>query len=341
MTKLIKGFIILGARPFHKGHEALIEYGKSNCDHLTILVGAVPNEPIDIKYRLHWVLSNYLHDSKVSVFGDYVVEPNFINSAEKSIWWGKYVTKKWGKFDRVFTSEDYGTIFSETLGAENWVFNKSRTIVPISGTMIRNKPFTNWEYINNFAKDYFVKKIFIVGTESTGKTTLAKQLAEYYNTTWCRELGRDLIPDTKKCTIDDLRLVGIEHAKEILRQTRKANKILFVDTDLNITKSYSKYLFNEIPEYPDWVEEANKSDLTLFLSSQYVPFIQDGTRLIEEDREKLEENHKEILSEGLDKEDNYEILHFPNTFLNNTKRNGYECRFKEATKIIDEFIKQF
>ena len=46
---MIKGFIIGKFMPFHKGHEALIEYAKSKCDHLTVLVGFREGEPIPLK----------------------------------------------------------------------------------------------------------------------------------------------------------------------------------------------------------------------------------------------------------------------------------------------------
>ena len=50
--KSIKGLVVGKWMPFHRGHEALIEYAKSNCDKLFILVTALPDEPIPYKYRL-------------------------------------------------------------------------------------------------------------------------------------------------------------------------------------------------------------------------------------------------------------------------------------------------
>lgn len=331
---MIKGLIVGGFRPFHAGHEALIEYAKNNCDDLTILVGALLNEPIEYKYRLKWVLSTYLDDPTVNVVGDLIVEPKFENSDEKSKWWAKYVIERYGKFDRVFSSEAYGKVFSESLGAENWVFNQDRTIIPISATMIRNKPLTYWNYINNFAKDYFVKKIAIIGTESTGKTTMAQQLAEHYNTQWCAEVGRDLIPDTKECTIEDLKLVGVEHAKSIIKHTRLSNKLLFVDTDLNITKSYSKYLFNEIPDYPEWVEKANQMDLYIWLTSE-TPYINDGTRLPINERKLLEIEHIKQIKENIDSDKFIKVPYYISA------ENPYEYRLNNVINIIDEFIKKY
>ena len=180
---MITGFIIGKFMPLHRGHQALIDYAKANCDKLIILLAANSKEPIPYKHRLKWVLSTYLDDPQVEVYGDIIDEPE-ITGDELSKWWGNYIVQRFGKIDRIFTSEDYGKVFAQAASAENWVFDKARTIVPVSATMIRTRPLTNWEYLNNFAKDYFVKKIAIVGTESTGKTTMCQQLAEHYKTVW-------------------------------------------------------------------------------------------------------------------------------------------------------------
>ncbi len=324
---MIRGLVTGGFRPFHKGHEALIDFAKSNCDELLVFVADPPGKwEIPYKYRLNWVSSQYLHDPQVEVFGDVVKEPKFGATTEKSKWWGKFITKKFGKFDRVFTSEDYGTAFSESLGAENWTFNSSRSIIPVSATLIRNKPITNWNYINNFAKDYFVKKICIVGTESTGKTTLANQLAGYYNTVMSPELGREIFAETRSGSLEDIKIVGLKHAEAILRNTRLANKILFVDTDLEITKSYSQYLFNEIPEFSPWIEKANEMDLYIYLMPD-APYIQDGTRLTKKDAHDLHKIHR-----GRFDKKNPVVLQYKGDYLE---------RFNEAVRAIDKFISKY
>jgi HTH-type transcriptional regulator, transcriptional repressor of NAD biosynthesis genes len=323
---MIRGFVTGGFRPFHKGHEALIDYAKANCDQLVIFVADPPGAwEIPWKYRVNWVSSQYLHDPQVEVFGDVVKEPKFKNSEEKSKWWGNFVLEKFGKIDRVFSSESYGKVFAEEMGAENWVFNESRTIVPVSATLIRNKPITNWNQINNFAKDYFVKKICIVGTESTGKTTLCQQLAGYYKTTWSPELGREIFAETRSGTLEDIKLVGLKHAEAIIRNTRLSNKILFVDTDLKITKSYSEYLFGEIPTFAPWIEKANEMDLYIYLMPN-APYIQDGTRLSKKEAFSLHKNHRKYYEDHVF-EVNYE--------------KDYLERFNTAVRIIDNFISKY
>ena len=50
-----------------------------------------------------------------------------------------------------------------------------------------------------------LKKIVIIGPESTGKSTLCKQLAEHYKTLWCPEFAREyLLKHGMNYTFDDL-----------------------------------------------------------------------------------------------------------------------------------------
>lgn len=329
---MIRGLVTGGFRPFHKGHEALIDFAKANCDSLVVFVADPPEGwEIPYKYRLNWVSSQYLKDPQVEVFGDVVKEPKMGTSEERSEYWGKFITQKFGKFDRVFTSEDYGKSFAESLGAENWVFNQSRSIVPVSATMIRNKPLTNWKYLNNFSKDYFVKKICIVGTESTGKTTLCKQLADHYHTVWSPEAGREIFEHTERGDLEDIKLVGLKHAEYILKNTRLANKLLFVDTDLKITQSYSEFLFGEVPNFAPWIKKANEMDLYIWLTGNSL-YVDDGTRLDVNKRTILEENHWEHFKDlpNLHTVDFHGEIDYP-----------YIERFKDVLTIIDKFINKY
>ena len=72
------------------------------------------------------------------------------------------------------------------------------------------------------------------------------------------------------------------------------NKILICDTDINITKSYSRFLFNQELIVDNWIEASNTFDLHIFLETD-CPFVQDGTRLTEDERNQLSLFHKQQL----------------------------------------------
>ena len=55
-----------------------------------------------------------------------------------------------------------------------------------------------------------LKKIVVIGPESTGKSTLCKQLAEYYKTIWCPEFAREyLIKYGKDYNYNDLLTIAL------------------------------------------------------------------------------------------------------------------------------------
>lgn len=91
-------------------------------------------------------------------------------------------------------------------------------------------------------------KIVLFGPESSGKTTLCKHLAEHYNTLWVPEYAREYLQkkwDTiqKVCEPEDLLPIAIGQMELENKYARKANKILFCDTDLLETKVYSEVYY--------------------------------------------------------------------------------------------------
>src|SRR5262249_22210098 len=161
--------------------------------------------------------------------------------------------------------EEYGEHVANYMGIAHVSFDKARLLNSVSGTDIRRDPFKYWDFISEEAKPYFVKKISILGSESTRKSTLTEKLAAHYNTAFVSEAGREVVEKTEKCRFDDLIQISEMHAKRISEQITQANKLLFIDTDINITRSYASFLFNKELAMPSWIEELNKADLYLFL----------------------------------------------------------------------------
>lgn len=168
-----------------------------------------------------------------------------------------------------------------------------------------------------------IKKVCLYGTESTGKTTLAEQLATHFNTVYVPEVARDIIQNTDECTMDDLQEVAKQHALAIEDKIKIANRVLFVDTDLLVTRSYAKFLFETDLEVPRWVEKANVFDLYLYLKND-VPFVQDGSRVGEERRDALDAYHlRELKLSGAA----YETL-----------AGDWQTRFKKAVAFVETLL---
>lgn len=98
-----------------------------------------------------------------------------------------------------------------------------------------------------------IKRIAIVGPESTGKSTLSKELAIHFETVWVPEFARIYLSGLIRAyTFDDL----LEIAKnQILLEeevAKTADKIIFCDTNLLVVKIWSQHRFRKVHS---WVEE--------------------------------------------------------------------------------------
>jgi HTH-type transcriptional repressor of NAD biosynthesis genes len=138
--------------------------------------------------------------------------------------------------------------------------------------------------------------VAILGTESTGKTTLTEQLANHFNCSFVLEAGRELIPDSTKFTFEDLHLVAGEHSKRIHEAIMGDSPLIIIDTDIHITKSYGRFTFDKNLSVGKHIYNTNKADLYLYLNND-APYYQDGTRLNKTDRDLLDRSHREVLTD--------------------------------------------
>ena len=290
-----KGLVFGKFMPLHTGHLALINFALQHCDHLYIIICYTDKEPIDGIIRKQWLYELFENKSHVTLvsfqYDDNELPNTSVSSRHDSELWARAFKSLVPDATIVFTSEDYGDYLADYMGLKHYIFDKSRSIVPVSATEIRETPFLYWNYIADEAKSWFVKKITLAGTKSTGKSVLTERLAKYFNTSFVPEMGREIIEKTNECTPADLYKIADIHAKAIQSKISTANKLLFVDTDLIITKSYSQFLFGKELIVESWIEEVNKFDLYLFMEPD-CEFIQDGTRLSANERNALSDHHK-------------------------------------------------
>ncbi len=127
---------------------------------------------------------------------------------------------------------------------------------------------------NNNPKHIF--KICLFGSESTGKTTLAKLLAAHYKTEWVPEMAREILGD-RKCEASDFPLIAKSQINEINHKILTANQLLICDTDLITTLLYEKIYFGTQNETVLRLQKEDKYDLYLFLETD-IPWVQDSQR---------------------------------------------------------------
>jgi len=132
-------------------------------------------------------------------------------------------------------------------------------------------------------------KVVLFGPESTGKTTLSRQLARHYNSIWVPEYARKFLQKKwnnkrKTCESQDLLPIAIGQIKSENKLAGKTNSVLICDTDLLETKVYSEtYYSNTCDPILEKYAVENKYDL-YFLTYIDTPWESDDLRDKPEER---------------------------------------------------------
>jgi NadR type nicotinamide-nucleotide adenylyltransferase len=143
-----------------------------------------------------------------------------------------------------------------------------------------------------------MKRIVIIGPESTGKSTLCAQLAEQFNTTWCPEFAREyLLEKGNKYSYDDLLQIAIgQLALEDKLSQQAKNGLYFIDTDMYVMKVWCEVAFQNCHT---WIlkQIAERQYDFYFLCDVDLPWVQDGLREYPdiEFRKKLFNMYKDLL----------------------------------------------
>jgi HTH-type transcriptional repressor of NAD biosynthesis genes len=318
-----KGLVLGKFMPLHKGHEALINFALQHCEELVVMLCVSDKEPISGELRKAWLDTTFRHNDRVKIslvaYDEAVLPNSSVSSREISALWAAYIGKHFPGIEVFISSEPYGEYVAEYLGIEHRSFDQERKVVQVSASAILGNPFQHWDYIAEAARPYFVKKVCISGSESTGKSTLTEKLGHYFETAFVPEMAREVIETTEEVVFNDLLKIATLHARTINERLPLAKKLLICDTDVNITKSYAQYLFNQPLVVPEWIDAANQFDLHLFLDTN-CPYVQDGTRLSEAERNVLSGFHeKQLQEQGI----KYVTI-----------SGGWEERFERAKEVI-------
>jgi HTH-type transcriptional repressor of NAD biosynthesis genes len=332
------GFIGGKYLPLHQGHVFAIMKASSMVDKLYVVLSSSEKRDSklcfdnNIKYanaeiRLSW-LGELVHDLEnieiIHIVDNYGVFDYEWKSGCKAV---KKAIKE--DIDYVFSSEQgYDDIFKTYYPrSKHIVIDDNRCEVPISATEIRENLYKHWDKIPSYVRSFYVKKVAVVGTKSCGKSTLVKKLAKSYNTNYCLEVGRNYCEKySNHLTPEMFNKIAMEHYILQEKLINESNKILFVDSEVVITRYYLRMYLKGIHDERllTAISNLQNYDLVLYLEPD-VEWVDDGTRFAAENR--LENNIVLKKMYGATCQGYFSI------------DGNYNKRFDSARKFVNEFLK--
>jgi NadR type nicotinamide-nucleotide adenylyltransferase len=137
-----------------------------------------------------------------------------------------------------------------------------------------------------------LKKIVVLGPESTGKSTLCEALSKAYDTIWCEEYAREyLSKNGTDYSFENLLTIAEGQIANEERATKKAieqNKShLIIDTDMYVMKVWCEYVFNNC--HPYILEAINARSYDLYLLCDIdLPWAADEMREYPDEKPRIE-----------------------------------------------------
>jgi NadR type nicotinamide-nucleotide adenylyltransferase len=285
--------------PFHAGHKYLISEAMRESEDVSVLVCGADEQKIPAAVRADWIRKTFPSADVV------VVDQTALGLADDDSegWAAATVAALRRRPDAVFSSETYGDAYAVAMGAVHRMVDRERKAVPISGTAIRRDPLAHLDRLEPHVRAHYVKRVCIVGAESTGKTTLAQKLAEAFDTIWVPEYGREYCERFGKQLGDEwrtdefLHIAEVQAAREDLFAER-ANRVLICDTDLLTTALFHHAYTGLRDERLEQLAAERSYDLYL-LCGLGVPFVQDGWRTDGPHRARMDaELHRHLAESG-------------------------------------------
>lgn len=131
-----------------------------------------------------------------------------------------------------------------------------------------------------------IKRIALFGTESTGKTSLAEQLAMRFGEPWSQEFAREFWDDHEgRIEATDLDAIARGQIANEEAAAARAKRVVFCDTELITCTLWNDALFPG--KCPPWVreraDERAKGFALYLLCDTDVPFVQDPQRCFPDD----------------------------------------------------------
>lgn len=283
--------------PLHTGHIHMIQSASGFVDELHVFMGFdterdrrlyeesnMSKQPT-VQDRLRWLQQTFKYQTTIYIHAlDETGLPPYPNG------WPEWIRTVQTAFEKnqieptlIYTNEPQDAVeYEKYLQIPAKLLDPDRRFMNISATKIRTNPMKYWSYIPTEVRPFFVKKVAILGGESSGKSTLVNKLANSFNTSSAWEYGRDYVfkelgGNEQALQYSDYPKIVLGHQKYIDYAVRKANKVAFIDTDFITTQAFCKvYEGKEHPFINAMIDEI-QFDAVILLENN-TPWVADGLR---------------------------------------------------------------
>ena len=334
------GICFGGYCPLHQGHMDVIMRAKKENDICYVIVCGYDNEPRGWEINLNLderyiIISDFFRDDeqiRVRKINDTVLGlDESMSDHNWEVWTNevkRLITEDLGSDYAFHEDKKYTFYVAESFYKISikkncyWVddivlINK---VNPVSGTQIRKNPVKYWNKITRPFKPYLCKNILVIGTASEGKSTLVRDIANYFDIPYAREFGRDYVEaegipekDLVYADFEDFLHGQLDYCDTERRKSK--NGIFISDTDNTVTLMYAKAYVEDINmpfiKQDDYnclyavAKDLNKSYEYkwdhIFIFPPSKPFINDGVRYMGQssmlEREKNFENLQKLVNE--------------------------------------------
>jgi len=279
-----RGLVIGKFMPLHRGHQLLIESALAECDKVTVVVydsrppGSYP--PMPLATRVGWVRTLYPELEQLVGLPDPLEWPENEDPESASVYAAQLGFL--GRFDRFYSSEPAYERFARLLGARHVVLDHARELVPVSGTQIRSEPYRYRGMLSPVVYGSLIRRVARVGTESTGKSTLARTMAERLDTQWVHEYGRELWEaQGLQGTFADHLLIAERQRRREDAAVLHARGYLFCDTTAWTTLHWSLRSYGTADGRLHALVDSTMNDYIWVVCRNDFDWVQDGTRELE------------------------------------------------------------